>query len=260
MKPRSLRAQLLTALYALVMAGCAAVGQNGKPVDNKEAAIANMQLGVRYMKDGQLQLAKDKLERAEKQDPRNYEVHWAMAQLMELIDQPAEAERYYQTAMKLSPDNSSIANIYAVFLCKSNKVDKALPLFEVVIRDKLYPAPWVAATNAAVCLRADKRNADALVYLDGALSQRKDYIPAVLEKADLQLAIGKPALARQTVDNYLALPRKPPELAQLLLIGVRAAQALGERPAADNYARLLRRDFPGSPQTQSLPQLLQDAK
>jgi type IV pilus assembly protein PilF len=260
MKPRLLRALLLPAIAALVMAGCATMGDNGKPVNNKEAAVANMQLGVRYMKEGQLQLAKDKLERAEKQDPRNHEVHWAMAQLQEMIDQPAEAERYYQTAMRLSPDNSNIANTYAVFLCKSNKVDKALPLFDIVIRDKLYPAPWVAATNAAVCLRSDKRNADALIYLDGALSQRKDYIPAVLEKADVQLAISKPALARQTVDNYLGLsiPRKPPELAQLLLLGVRASLALGE--PTEKYARLLRRDFPNSAQAQSLAQLLQDAK
>jgi type IV pilus assembly protein PilF len=234
MKPRLLRALLLPAIAALVMAGCATMGDNGKPVNNKEAAVANMQLGVRYMKEGQLQLAKDKLERAEKQDPRNHEVHWAMAQLQEMIDQPAEAERYYQTAMRLSPDNSNIANTYAVFLCKSNKVDKALPLFDIVIRDKL--------------------------YLDGALSQRKDYIPAVLEKADVQLAISKPALARQTVDNYLGLsiPRKPPELAQLLLLGVRASLALGE--PTEKYARLLRRDFPNSAQAQSLAQLLQDAK
>jgi Tfp pilus assembly protein PilF len=89
------------------------------------------------------------------------------------------------------------------------------------------------------------------------MSQKKDYIPAVLEMADLQLAMGKPALSRQAIDSYLALPRKPPELAQLLVIGVRAALAEGDGPGVNNYVRLLRRDFPSSPQAQTVSQLLQ---
>jgi hypothetical protein len=46
----------------------------------------------------------------------------------------------------------------------------------------------------------------------------------------------------------------------VLLVGVRAALADGDRPGADNYARLLRRDFASSTQTAALPQLLQGAK
>jgi hypothetical protein len=40
-------------------------------------------------------------------------------------------------------------------------------------------------------------------------------------------------------------------------VGVRAAMAEGDRGVADNYARLLRRDFPDSAQARALPQLLQ---
>ncbi len=257
MMPRMPRALLLAALSGLLFAGCVTTGPNGRKVSNKDAASANVKLGVAYMQQGQLQAAKDKLERAEKQDPGNFEVHWAMASLSERLNLSDEAERHYQTAMRLSPDNSDIANTYAVFLCKTDKVDKALPLFDGVIRDQLYRTPWAAATNAGVCLRADKRNADAVAYLERALTLRKDYVPAVIEMADLQLSLGKGGLSRQIADQYLAIPRKS---AELLLIGVRAAQLQGDRAAADNYARLLRRDFPAAPQTQALPQLLQGAK
>jgi type IV pilus assembly protein PilF len=257
MSGRNSRALLLVALLCGVLGACVSTGENGRKVSNKDAARANMQLGVAYMQKGQLQLAKDKLERAEKQDPGNYEVHWAMASLSEHLNQPAEAERQYQSALKLAPGNSEIANTYAVFLCKSGKVDRALPLFDGVIRDPLYRTPWAAAANAAVCLRADKRNADAIPYLQRALSLRPDFVTAVVEMSDLQLALGKPDQAQATVDNFLSIGRKSPDV---LLVGVRAALAQGNRSAADNYARLLRRDFPNSPPTQALPQLLGGGK
>lgn len=253
MKPRL---WLLPVLAGALLAACVTTRPDGSQLSGKDAASANMKLGVEYMKQGQLQLAKDKLDRAEKQDPNNYEVHWAQASLAEKISQFDEAERHYQTAMKLSPGNSEIANTYAVFLCRTQKVDKALPLFDSVIRDALYRTPWAAATNAAVCLRSDKRNADAEVYLDRALAIRRDYLDAVIQMADLQLALGKGGKSREVIDRYLALPRKSPDL---LLIGVRAALAQGDRPGADNYARLLRRDYPTAQQTQVLPQLLQSA-
>jgi type IV pilus assembly protein PilF len=244
-------------VVVLTVASCITTGDGGRKISSKDAAKANIDLGVAYMQKGQLQLAKDKLERAEKQDPGNFKVHWAMASLSEHLNQPAEAERQYQAALKLSPGNSEIANTYAVFLCKAGKVDKALPLFDGVIRDPLYSTPWAAAANAAVCLRADKRNADAIPYLQRALNLRPDFVTAVVEMADLQISLGKPEVAQTTVDNFLSIGRKS---ADVLLLGVRAALAQGNRSAADNYARLLRRDFPNSPPTQALPQLFTPAK
>ncbi len=72
-----------------------------------------------------------------------------------------EADRNYQKAVELSPGNSQIANTYAVFLCRQGDVDRALPMFDKVIADKLYQTPYAAAANAGMCLREGKRNADA---------------------------------------------------------------------------------------------------
>jgi type IV pilus assembly protein PilF len=252
-----LRAWLLAMLTGAVLAACVSTGDNGRKVSAKDAARANMQLGVAYMQKGQLQLAKEKLERAEKQDPRSHEVHWAMASLSEHLNQPQEADRHFQTALKLAPGNSDIANTYAVFLCKSNNIDKALPLFDGVIRDPLYRTPWAAATNAAVCLRADKRNADAVPYLERAIALRPDFVAAVIELADLQIGMGKPELAQATVDRFLFIGRKSPDV---LLLAVRATVSQGNCAAAENYGRLLRRDFPNTPQARALPQMLECAR
>lgn len=248
-------ASRLAACGAVVLlAGCVATHSNGRPIDQKEAARANTQLGIAYLRQGNMTQAKDKLERAEKQDPKSYEVQYALALFNERMNQADDAERHYQSALKLSSNNGEVSNAYAVFLCRSGKVDPALRLFEGVVKDPLYSTPWVAATNAAVCLRSDKRNADAVPWLERAIAQRPDYYPAVVELGDLHIANNEPQKARVAVDRFLSIGRKS---AEVLLVGVRAAVAQGDHPAADIYARLLRRDFPNTAATQALPQLLQ---
>ena len=237
-----------------LLSGCVATHSNGRPIDQKEAARANMQLGVAYLRQGNVAQAKEKLEKAEKQDPRSHEVQYALALFSERMSQPADADRHYQSALKLAPNNAEVSNAYAVFLCRSGKVDPAQRLFEDVVKNPLYGTPWVAATDAAVCLRSDKRNADAVPWLERAIAQRPDYYPAVVELADLYIAGNEPQKARVVVDKFLSIGRKS---ADVLLVGVRASMAQGDRAAADVYARLLRRDFPNTPAAGALQQLLQ---
>jgi type IV pilus assembly protein PilF len=248
-------AMAMTLAIALVaLAACVTTGDLQRPKSDKDAAIANVKLGVAYMQQGNLALAKDKLERAEKQDPKNLEVHTSLAFLYEKLGKPEDAEKQYQVALKVAPASADVSNNYAVFLCRSGKVDQAVKLFDSAAQDKLYSTPWAAYTNAGVCLRANKRGAEGVAYLQRALDIRPNYAEAVLELADLQLELGHPDLAQNAVDRYLSMGIPPTP--DVLLIGVRAAIVRGDRGAAENYARRLRRDFPNSAQTRVLPQLL----
>jgi type IV pilus assembly protein PilF len=224
----------------------------GREVDEVEAAKANVELGMAYMQNGNLPLAKEKLERAMKQDPKNATVYWAMAALYERTEQPKDADQNYQKAMTLQPDNSNIVNTYAVFLCRNGQLDRALPMFDKVIADRFYQTPYAAATNAGMCLRDGKRNADALRYFERALALGPVFVDAAIGLGDLQIEQGNADAARRTVDTFNG--RKSPEL---LLVGVRAAVAQKDCNGSAYYARQLRRDFPSAPQTTALlPQLL----
>jgi 23S rRNA (adenine2503-C2)-methyltransferase len=242
---------------SLGLGGCTTTSSNDRPVSDKNASHANVQLGIAYMQQGNLNLAKEKLERALKQDSRSFEAHWALATLSERLGQAPTAEQHYQAAQRLAPQNSEVANGYAVFLCNNQRVDQALKHFDVAMRDPLYRTPWAAATNAAVCLRSDKRGAEAVPYLERAIALRPDYVSAVVELADLQISLGKPDLAKVAVDRFYSIGRKS---AEVLFVGVRAAVAMGNNSAADIYARLLRRDFPNSPQAGALTQILQKGR
>jgi type IV pilus assembly protein PilF len=244
-------------LLAAGLAACVHTidGVVGTKTSDKDAAHANVQLGVAYMQQGQMALAKEKLERAAKQAPNSVEVHTSLAFLYERLDHPAQAEAEYERALRISPGNSDVANNYAVYLCRTGKVDKALKNFDMAAKDRLYSTPWAALTNAAVCLRSVQRAPEAVNYLERALQQRPNYSNAVFELADLQLELGSPGVAGQVVDRYLAMGIASPDV---LLVGVRAALARDDRPAAQVYARRLRRDFAESVQTKALPQLLGD--
>ena len=240
---------------ALGLAACASSGSGTGPGSDaaKDAAHANVQLGVAYIQQGNLALAKEKLERAQKQAPRSAEVHTALAFLNEKLDLPQKAEEQYELATKLAPANADIKNNYAVFLCRNGKVDKAIQQFESAAKDRLYSTPWAALANAAVCLRGAKRGPEAIRYLEEAVKIRPDYAAAVFELADLQLELGAAAAAGKVVDSYLSIGIVSPDV---LLVGVRAALARDDKPAAQVYVRRLRRDFPDTTQTKALPQLL----
>ena len=106
-----------------------------------------------------------------------------------------------------------------------------------------------------MCLRSDKRDAEAVPYLQQAIQQRPIYAAAVTELADLQLDAGKQAEATETVNRYLAIGIASPDV---LLVGVRIAQARGDTATANLLARRLRRDFPKSDQARVVTQLLNE--
>lgn len=244
--------RMLLALPLLLLVACV-THDTGREVDMKEAAKANVSLGMAYMQQGNLMLAKEKLERAAKQDPKSTEVSWAMASLYERMEMPKEADRSYKKAIDLAPNNSQIANTYAVFLCRQGDMDRALPLFDKVIADKLYQTPYAAAANAGTCLRDDKRTADARLYFERAVALGPGFADASVGLGDLQIAQGDNAGAMKTVDNFV---RNGTKSADVLVVGVRAAVAQRDCTAATKYTLRLRLDFPNAPQTTGLPQLL----
>jgi type IV pilus assembly protein PilF len=238
----------------LLLAGCVS-DNGGRTKDPVEASRANLRLGVAYLQQGNLQLAKDKLERAEKQDGRNPDVHSALAFLYERLERKSEAEREHALARRLAPDSGEVANTYGVFLCRSGKPNEALKEFDAAAKNQLYPTPWAALTNAGVCLRSAKRGPEAVKYLEQAIQLRPNYAEAVSELADLHLTLDDVKAATDTVNRYLGMGLANPEV---LLVGLRAAQARGDAATVATMARRLRRDFPNSVQTRALPQLLNE--
>jgi type IV pilus assembly protein PilF len=237
---------------AVFAAACASGGganpQRPEPSRAETAAVYNLQLGVAYLQQGNLPLAKEKLERALQQNPRDATTHGAMALLNEKLGNVREADRYYRSALRLAPRNPDLTNNYAVFLCRSGNVDEALEKFREATRNALYRTPWRAHINAGVCLRGAKRYDDAAASFTQALRLRPGDAEAAFQFGELELERGRPAAARDIVDRYLAANNATPEL---LWVAARAARGLGDRLAEERLSRRLQRDFPDSPQARA---------
>jgi type IV pilus assembly protein PilF len=235
---------------AVALSGCASQKRAAKRKD--DASDYNTQLGIAYLRQGDVPLAKDKLDRALQQNPENPKVHSARAMLFDRMGETKQADSEYQTALRLAPDDPDVSNNYAVYLCQLGRADDGVRRFEAVAHNALYRTPWVAYTNAGVCLRRAKRDVDAAKNFKQALQQRPNFSEAAYQLADLDFGAGNLTEARAVVDTYLNAFEETPDL---LLLGVRIARAQGDRVAVLLWSRKLRLDFPSSAQAKALADL-----
>jgi len=212
----------------------------------QDAAAYNLQLGVGYLRQGEYQLALDKLNKSLEQNPSLAETHMALGYLYEQTNQPADAEHHLRQASKLAPENPEIQNAYAVFLCKQGSVSEALKAFDKAAMVPLYRTPEVAYTNAGVCARGAGRLDDADAYFRKALGVNKNYDEALLQLASLNFDRGEYFPARAFVERYL---QNYKATAEVLWLGVRIEQAMGNTAVADKYAERLLSGFPESVET-----------
>ena len=105
-----------------------------------------MNLGAGYLRQGNTELAIERLRRALAQDPRLVEAHSTIAVAYDQIGNLEEAETHYRRATQLDPDNGGAANAYAVFLCnRQNRWADAEPYFRRAADDATYTTPEVRA-------------------------------------------------------------------------------------------------------------------
>jgi type IV pilus assembly protein PilF len=251
-RPRTARTAisgLAAALLAAVLAGCA----NQQVVQQRhDAAIYNTELGIAYMRRGDLAVAQTKLDRALQENPDDPDVHSARALLFARLGDPKQADREFRNALRLAPKNPDFQNNYAVYLCSVGRVDEGVQSFLRAARNPLYVTPELAYDNAGVCLRSAHRDVEAEQMFTDALTIRPNFSQALWQLADLAFSQGKLTQARKEIDTFLASNQATPDL---LLLAVKVTRAQGDRLDAELYARRLQLDFPDSAQAHSLADL-----
>ncbi len=216
----------------------------------KDAAADNIQLGMAYMQEGNLPRAKEKLDRALKEDPSNANVYSVYGLFYERLGEQKKAEESFHTAMHVAPDDPAQLNTYAGYLCRQGRVDEGVTKFVQLARNAMYRTPQIAYTNMGVCLRSVHRDDEAASAFRRALGMKPDDAEAVFQLSDLDLAHGRALEARERLDRFMTTHPATPDL---LLLGVQASRKLGDDEGVQKYSKILRADYPGSPQTQSLP-------
>jgi type IV pilus assembly protein PilF len=243
-------------LFAAILACALVPGRfstsTAKKTSPKEAAEFNMQLGVSYLRQGDLRQAQAKLEKALEQDPANASAHSALGLVYERLGDLDGAEKHYRRAATLRPDDPDNLNGLAVFLCSQRqKTDEAMGYFQRALAVPLTHKDYNRAmmlTNAGVCA---KRNdlARAEEYLRQALGFDPGYSEALLQLADVAFDRGNYLQSRAFVERYLAAA---PVSASALWLAYRVERKLGAEQPARRYGDRLRAEFPDASETRLL--------
>ena len=115
---------------------------------------ANLQLGLGYLQEGNLALAKTKLERANDEDPHNADIHSALGLLDERLGKDKDADKEYRTAMSLAPQDPSMLNNYAVYLCSHGRAAEGVHNFEAGSHQPAVSLALGCLTPMPVCASA----------------------------------------------------------------------------------------------------------
>ncbi len=247
MKGRS-RIAVVLALTCLA-GGC--VSSSG-PVDSQskaKAAETNAQLGMTYLRQGNLAAARDKIEKALEQNPRTAETQQAAGFLYDRLGEDRKAQSHYDQAVRLSEGNPEVLNNAGAFYCRKGDKKRGEKLFLEAAGNALYRTPAAAYTNAGRCARSDGRPADAETYFRRALAFQPDQPDALLQMAGLNHDGGKDFQARAFLQRHMAVA---PVSAQALWLGYRIERKLGDDSQSQEYARRLRTEFATSAETREL--------
>ena len=239
-------------LTVVFLAGCQSAPVNDNPlkpqaVDPIAALQAN--LGMGYMREGELDLAWDKLTKALDADPRYSVAHNAIALLYERFNQPEDARKHYELAVKYNPMDSSAHTNYGSFLCRRGEFEAAERSFQHALENPLYRTPEIPITNLGLCLQQDGQTDLAENYLRRALELNPRIASALIAMSDLSLQNGSEMSARAYMQRYTEVSGHSP---RTLWLSVQIERALGDLNAAASYAMLLRSNFPDSQETRKL--------
>ena len=239
------------ALAAAALTACVTSGGSvGEPASDNEAAVANMNLGAGYLRQGNMELAIERLQRALAQDPKLVQAHTTIALAYDQIGNLEEAESHFKRATQLNQNDGSAANGYAAFLCThGNRWVEAQPYFRRAADDTNYGTPEVALSNAGVCARDAGELEAAEENFRAALMRNPRYADALLNMLEITYQRGEYLQTRAFMQRYLDVR---PATAPVLLMCVNAERALNNAAAADRCAAQLRSGFPGSPELQQL--------
>jgi type IV pilus assembly protein PilF len=235
-------------VLAVLLTACVVAGDPEKARNNKASAI-NVQLGMGYLRQNNLELASEKLLKALRQDPDSAPAHNAYAILQDRLKQTDKAELHYKKATTLDPEDSQAANNYGAFLCRNNREIESEKYFLSALENPLYITPEYAYTNAALCLMKVEIDDRAREYLLKALATKGDFPIALIAMADLQFEAEDFDSTKAYVERFHKVTKPT---AKSLWLKIRTVLEIDQEANVTDLAEQLKSEFPDSEETQSL--------
>lgn len=242
--------RIFALLFLLGLAGCVTEGADKTPKPSaQEASAANLNLGAAYLRQGDLEAAISKLQKAVDMNDRNAQAHSTLALAYERMGLAGEANSHYLKAVRYSDKDPVIDNMYGAYLCRNGELKDAQTYLLRAARNPRYGTPQAAYVNAGICAVRDERWEEGEEFFRSALRINPRYASALWQMASLSYERDRHLQARAFIER---LAEAQPLPSNALYLAHQVEQRLGNRRDADRYARELRQKYPDSPETAQL--------
>ncbi|MEN8206233.1 MAG: type IV pilus biogenesis/stability protein PilW [Pseudomonadota bacterium] len=239
--------KLIICVVVVSLTACASSpDRENKKKSAEVAAQANTELGVVYLREGNYELSKTKLDKALELEPNYAPAHDAIAVLYAKVGETSQAEKHYRKSLRINPDSARSHNNYGQFLCFQDRRKEATTEFMKAADDAFYTSPEVPLTNAGLCAAGIPDLAMAEDYYRLALKKNPEFAPALLQMAIIKFEEDNYLSARAHLQRLQQVARHNP---QSLWLAVRTEFALNDHQAWGEYSIILKNNFPDSDET-----------
>jgi type IV pilus assembly protein PilF len=237
--------RLLAALLAALLAqGCVTTTTSSFKADKQAEVKYRVEAATAYLKQGNNEQAIVHLRRALEVEPNDASIHDTLAQVFWKTGEYELCEEHFRRAIALDPKFSRARNNYAAFLYERGDARGAIKELELVVADTLYDGRSGAYANLGRAYLKTGETAKAEEALTRAVKMDGRQWPALLELAAINFERGESQAAARYYEQFRGIvPRQTP---RSLLLGIRLAQAAGNRDDEASFALQLKSMYPNS--------------
>ncbi len=217
-----------------LMQGCVST-QPERKENPEQAAKIYADLGLQYLRQGDLEMSLDRLKRSLEIDSKNPAANHYIAEVYKQLGNMQSADDHFKLAVRYDRENPMVLNNYGAFLCEQGRFEESEGYFLQAAKIPDYRTPELAYENLALCALQTGNREEAEEYFRKALEIRPNLPKSLYQMALLNYQKGEYFRARAFIQRFHSLGKTE----QSLNLGIKIEEALGDISAADNYRQEL---------------------
>ncbi len=248
--------KLIPILLGMLLIGCVTTNSADMPKSKEDAARLNMDLGISYLRQGDLDRAMYKLQKSLDIESHNPTAHRMLGLVYERMDDLQSAKKQYQIAVKQGPDDADALNQLASFICSTGDARASLKYYDRALKVPRYKSRYNIYTNAGICAKEfDLELAES--YLRKGLAENTIFPEGLYQMADVTFRRGRYLQSRAFIQRRMEVAPASPEV---LWLGFRIEIELNDKLSAEEFSNRLLEEFPASIETRLLEELQRDVQ
>jgi type IV pilus assembly protein PilF len=219
----------------LFTTGCATAQKQAEERNRLRKASSHLDIGIGYLESDRAALALREFLIAEKIDPRNARIQYALGETYLGRGKPEESELHLKRALELYPDHHDARLSLVALYLLHERHPEAVEQCDVLLDDATFPAPYRALANRGLAQLSMGRNAEARQSLELARDYNAQYWPALLSLATLEAQEGHRIEAIAWLQEILQLDPGPRVESEVNYRLAEVFISLGKRDRAIGY-------------------------